>query len=139
MENVDHGKKKPAYVSKKTIHKYVDKENAYGIASSKAFEVPLVITHVENFVDNDDIVDANDATHDGTDDVNVDAIGVTYDANVVTNDETIAINETYITPQAPPLNRDTKVHFELFTASEEDAQATQTSTMFTQIEQHPKA
>lgn len=53
--------------------------------------------------------------------------------------QTIAINETYITPQAPPLNRDTKVHFELFTASEEDAQATQTSPMFTQIEQNPKS
>jgi len=87
-------------------------------------------------------VDANDVTHDGTvvtNDDNVDANFMTYDETVITTDETIAINETHITPQAPPLNRGTKVHIELFTASEEDAQATQTSPMFTQIEQHPKA
>lgn len=106
VENVGRGKKH-AHVMKKTIQKYVDKENTYGIGSYKAFEasiiIPatLVITQIENFLNNDDIVDANDVTHDGiviTNDDNVNANVVTYDVTIVTNNETIVINETHITP-----------------------------------------
>ena len=84
MEKVDRGKKL-AHVLEKTIQKYVGKENTCGIGSSKAFEalviIPTtrVITHVENFVNNDDIVDASNVTYDGTVVTNDDNV----DANVV--------------------------------------------------------